>query len=297
MAVQNELWLKAAQENLYEALGKITPGATDDSDYLNAITVNIPNAGTPAGILKNPARPLTVAERTDNVHTYNIDEWVIAPRVSPFADSNNLTYNKLQSLMNDVLGSLPERVMRELLINWYTDATYKVATTGSNYAAHAPNATGNRKGLTLAELMSAARALDLQKLPENDRFLFVDTAMFYQLLDVIGITAYRDAALLNQSTLDLPKVAGFQIIPVTQAVYLTSADVARAFGATGATTDNAAALAVHKSAISFAVGEIKLFNNNNDAIFAGDIISGAVMAGGKYRRSDKKGVVPIVQAT
>jgi hypothetical protein len=297
MAVQNELWLKAAQENLYEALSKITPGATDDSDFLNALTVNIPNAGAPASVLKNPARPLTVDERTDNVHNYNIDEWVIAPRLSPFKDNTQLSYPKLQSLINDVLGGLPERVMRELLINWYTDNTYKVTTTGANYAGHAPAATGNRKGLTLAELMAAARALDNQKLPSGDRYLFVDTAMFYQLLDVIGITAYRDAALLNQSTLDLPKVAGFQIIPVTAVAYVSSTDVIRPFGHAGAASDNAVALAVHKSAVSFAVGDIKIFQTANDPIFAGDVVSGAIMAGGKYRRSDKKGVVPIIQAT
>lgn len=296
MAIQQELWLKVVQENLFEGLDKIAAGATNDSDYLNAITVHIPNAGAPATVLKNPARPLTATERADNVHTYNIDEWVMAPRLVKFADVQNLSYNKLQSIINDIMGGLPERIIREILINWYTDGSYKVTTTGSNYVAHATAATGYRKGFTLADLMLAARGLDLQKVPESDRYLYVDTQMFYQLLDVIGITAYRDAALLNQSTLELPKVAGFQIIPVTQVVYLAANDALRPFSHAGAATDNAAALAVHKSAISYAIGDINVFNNAKDAIYAGDVVSGAITAGGHYRRSDKKGVVPIIQA-
>ena len=79
-------------------------------------------------------------------------------------------------------------------------------------------------------------------------------------------------------------------------MYLTTAGVANAYGATGATTDDAAALAVHKSALSWALGDTKVFNNDSDAIYAGDIVSAAMMAGGNSRRYDKKGVVPIIQA-
>ena len=297
MAIQRELWVQAINENLFSSLDKIKAAATDDSQYLEAITVHVPTAGTAGTIIKNPSRPLAVAERTDSDLTYNIDEWVMPSRLVAFGSKNNIPYDQLQSLVNDIMGGIGSRVQRELLINWFTDGTYDIPTTGSAYAAHAPSATSTRKGLTFADVLTAAKGLDNMNIGDNDRFLLVDNTMFYQLLDEIGITAYRDAAVMDAAAGKLPKLAGFQIIPVPHVLYVTSANVANAYGAAGATTDNAVALAVHKSALSFAVGDIKVFNNNDDAIYAGDIVSGAVMAGGKYRRYDKLGVIPIIQAS
>jgi hypothetical protein len=45
-----------------------------------------------------------------------------------------------------------------------------------------------------------------------------------------------------------------------------------------------------------AVGSVKIFSNADDATYVGDVVSGAIYAGGSYRRYDKKGVVPIIQA-
>ena len=297
MAIERELWIQAINENLFSSLDAIKAGATDDSSYLNAKTVHVPDAGTSGTVLKNPSRPLTVAERTDNDLSYDIDEWVMPSRLVPFADKTHLSYDKLQSLVNDVMGGIGNRVQREILKNWYTATTYAVNTTGSSYTAHAPDATGNRKGLTFGDLLDASRVLDNQNFPDNDRYLLVDNTMFYQLMDEVGITTYRDAAVMDATNGKLPKLAGFQIIHVPHIVYLTTGGVAREYGATGTTTDDAAALAVHKSALSWAVGDIKVFTNADDAIYAGDIVSGAVMAGGKYRRYSTKGVVPIIQAT
>ena len=297
MAIEKELWIQAINENLFSSLDAIKGAATDDSTYLDAKTVHVPDAGSSGTILKNPSRPLTVAERTDNDLSYDIDEWVMPSRLVPFADNTHLSYDKLQSLVNDIMGGIGSRVQRELLINWYTDTTYSVSTTGSSYTAHAPDATGNRKGLTFGDLLDAAKVLDNQNYPDSDRYLLVDNTMFYQLMDEVGITTYRDAAVMDAQNGTLPKLAGFNIIHVPHIVYLTTGGVARAYGATGTTTDDAAALAVHKSALSWAVGDIKVFTNADDAIYAGDIVSGAVMAGGKYRKYSKKGVVPIIQTT
>lgn len=296
MAITRELWISAIEDNLYASLNKVLPAAIDDSSYLHAKTVHIPNAGTGGTVLKNPSRPLTVGERTDIDHTYDIDEWVMPPSLVKFAEMSQLSYDKLQSLVNDIMGGIGESILRGLLVNWYTDATYRVQTSGSNYTGHAPGATGNRKGLVLADLMAAAKALDAMNFPTGDRFLIVDTTMLYQLIETINITAYRDAALINASTLDLPPVAGFKVLSFPHVAYVTSANVIRAVGHAGAATDNAVALAVHKSALSFAVGDINVFTSAGDAIYAGDVVSGAALAGGKYRRADKKGVIPIIQA-
>lgn len=83
-------------------------------------------------------------------------------------------------------------------------------------------------------------------------------------------------------------LAGFSIIEVPAVAYVDSSNAVRAYGATGATTDAAVALAVHKSAISYSMGDINIFNSDKDAIYLGDIVSGAIWAGANYRRYSKK---------
>lgn len=298
MAVDQELWIKTINENIFTSLDLIKVASTDDGNYLNAKTVHVPQAGAAGTVLKNPARPLVIDQRSDVVLSYDIDEWVMPAKLVTLGEQNSLTYNKLQSIVADHIGGIGERIMREFLINWYPGNTYSVDTTGSNYVAHAPGATGNRKGLVLANLLLAAKKLDDQGYPMNDRYLMVDSTMLFQLLDVLGITTYRDSVLLNASTMDLPPVAGFKIISLPHVAYaVVSTDVVRPYGDAGGTTDQAIAIAAHKSALSFAVGNTEVFNNDRDAIYAGDIVSAAAMAGAKYRRYDKKGVVPIIQAT
>jgi hypothetical protein len=296
-SVQQSLWVQAINENLFEALAKIMPASTNDSQYRNAKTIYVPQAGNPGTVLKDPARPLTVTTRTDTYLSYLLNEWVMPPRVALFEDENALSYDKLKSLVADIIGGLPQRVFREILINWYPGNTYAIGTTGANAAAHAPAGTGNRKSMVFADALNASKALDNMEYPDSDRYLICDRTMGYQLLTDLGIQAARGAELMNASSLTLPPVAGFNVIMVNRLAYVHTDGVVRPFGHAGATTDSAVALAVHKSALSWASGDVKLFYNQDDATMVGTVVSGALWAGGKYRREDKLGVVPIIQTT
>lgn len=295
--VKQELWSSIIEHNLYaDLISGVGVAATNDSENLNATKVYIPQAGTPGTILKDPARPLIVSERSDGVLSYDLNEWVIPPSLVTFANRNNLSYDKLASLLQDATWGLNERIVRELCINWYTDQN-KVVTTGDNYPRHAPGAdtAAVYKGLTLADINRAGATLDSMKYPSGDRYLIVDNIMFMQLVDTLGVQSARDAAIINQSTLTMPPISGFNIVRVSAVASAATGGAVRAFGHAGATTDKAIALAVHKSAISYAVGNVEINLDMNNAIYVGDIISGAIYAGGKYRRTDYKGVVPIIQ--
>ncbi len=297
MAVQQELWSSIISENLFDAISPILAAATDDGKEGNAKTIHVPAAGAAGTILTNPSRPLTAAARTDVDHSYDMTEFVMPPRWVTYADYLNLSYDKLKSLLNDISMGLPDRVMKEFTINWYPGAAGdSVTTSGGNAVAHATGATGTRKSLTYENLVAAAVALDKQGIPSSDRYLIVDATMFGQLVENLGITTYRDAAILNPSTMDLPPVAGFKVIKVHQVAYAaTSTYAVRAYGHGGATTDHALALACHKSALSYGYKGAEVFVDLKSAIYAGDVVSGAVYAGAKYRRSDRKGVVTIRQ--
>ena len=71
---------------------------------------------------------------------------------------------------------------------------------------------------------------------------------------------------------------------------------AKEVGETPKAADNAAALAWHKNSLSRALGEVKMYGNEGDPTYYGDIYSFEARAGGSPIRHDKKGVAVIVQS-
>lgn len=296
-AVLQQVWQKEVENNLYPSFDKLKMICKDDSVYLNGTTVNIPNAGAAGTIEKNPSYPLTVEERTDTTVSYNIDKFAFRPTRVDSLTKVQSSYDMMKSVLEDVTMGVPQRALKELVINWYTDGTYKVNTTGSNYTGHAPGATGNRKGLTSADVVLAKKAI-VKHGYESDLGLVVDYDMFYQLADSLGVQANRDFSYVYDAVSgEMQKIHGVSIVVVPSVCYVASNDAIRAYGNAGATSDNAVALLVHKSAVSLAIGGIELFLDERNPIYQADLISGGLLAGGKYRRTDKKGVVPIIQAT
>lgn len=299
MAIQQDLWLAEIQENLFKGLEAISIAATNDSAFVNGANVHIPNAGTPASVTKgNSTYPVAVAERTDNDLSYALTNYEIGPMRLGIADQIQLSYDKEKSLINDLMGGISERVARELMISWYhyTSGAY-VTTTGSNYTAHATSATGNRKGLTGADLRMAAGILDRQKMQMAERYLLVDSTMFWQLMDDLEYNADRVGVLGNGLQTAPGTPYGFTVIQMPTVVTATTAGVVNAYGAAGATTDKAVALAIQKSAASWALTDVEMIDGlDRDPAYFGKLISATMYGGGSYRRYDKAGVVPIIQA-
>ena len=173
-------------------------------------------------------------------------------------------------------------------------ATKYVTTTGSAYVAHAPGATGNRKGLTGADLRAAAGILDKQKVPIAERYLVVDSIMFWQLVDDLSYNAERVDVINGLPSITTP-LYGFTVVSVPQVVYFTNNGVIRDYGNAGTTIDSAAALAIQKSCAGFGMSEVATFVKEDDPTYQADIISGWVLHGAKYLRTGKEGIVPIIQ--
>ena len=66
-------------------------------------------------------------------------------------------------------------------------------------------------------------------------------------------------------------------------------------GAALQATDNLASLCWQKNSVAKAKGDIKPFQNVDDATYYGDILSALVKMGGRCRRADWKGIIAIVQ--
>lgn len=297
--VAQQQWINAIEENFFKGLEAIAIAGTDDKAYIQGEKVNIRNAGTPVDVTKgNRTYPVAIAQRSDDTLTYDLTNYEMGPLRIDSVDQVQTSPSLLNSNVADLLGNTSFRAARETMIGWYhyTSGKY-VETSGSSFAAHAPSATGNRKGLTGKDLLKAAGIMNADLVPTVERYALVDSVMFAQLIDDLGYNADR-LEVVNGLQMILPPVYGFKVIEMPQVVFAATAGTVRTVGdASATTTDKAVALCVQKRCVSHAWTETRV-KIDTDAVgyFAEALVEAWKYGGGKYRRVDKKGVVPILQA-
>lgn len=297
MALNVEIWKKDIVEGLF-ADNSFAANSVDDSAYVNAHTVHIPNAGAPSGVVKNRSElPASVSQRTDYDLSYNIAEFTTNPIRISNVEQVELSYNKRNSVLAMDRTALIEAVHEALIRDWATGITNKIVTTGDSVAPTVASATGNRKAFTKADVLSAAYLFDSQNVPKEGRCMLCDAAMYYELL--ASLTESESNAFLASADAQkgiLGSLYGFIFYNRSSALRCTAAGALAAADSTTA-TDGAGCLAWQKDCVSRALGEVKMFAENGSPTYYGDIFSFLVRAGGKYRRYDKKGVAIIYQGT
>jgi len=163
--------------------------------------------------------------------------------------------------------------------------------------SHLPSATGNRFAFVKGDLKAAGSLMNKAKISKKDRYALFDSEMISQLQDDPDLIK-RDGVNggeLNLKEGFLMKLYGFNIMERAEVLRFTNAatPVVVDPGAAGAATHNAGVLCWQKNAVEKAMGEVKFFENVDDATYQGDVYSALLRVGGRIRRA--AGVVAIVQ--
>jgi P22 coat protein - gene protein 5. len=299
MAVQKEIWMSTIVEGLFADDSFLSKAINADLFVNQGRTVHIPNAGAPSGVSKNRNTfPATVTTRTDLDLTFDLDEFTTNPIRIPHADTVELSYDKRQSVIGQDKANLANKVAESFLFKWSpTVTTNIIPTTGDAIAAHTPSATGDRKAFTKKDVNQAMLRFNRDNIPQSERYLLLDADMHSQLLD--SMTEKEADAFFSLADLKngvIGKLYSFNIMMRSQSLRYTGAGAVKDWSTGGAATDNAGALAWHKNSLCRALGEVVMFDKENDPTYYGDIYSFLVRAGGRPMRSDVKGLLAIVQA-
>jgi len=271
--------------------------AYNDSQYvLQGRIVHIPQPGSKPAVVKNRSTfPATAVRRTDTDITYSLDEYTTDPTHIPNIDAIHLSYSKQDSVLGEHMAVLNETVADDMLIKWAGNAT-AVATTGTAVSPISGQ-TGNRKGFDHKDLKKLMIIMNANNVPKNDRYVLIDDNMFEFFYDSLSDNQQKDfSRYIDAENGIVGKLHGFNIMTRSSVVALTSGDAVKALGAALAATDNLASMAWQKDSVAFAIGDTKLYQNTNDALYYGDVHSTLVMAGGRVRRGDALGVYLIKQA-
>lgn len=300
MALNREVWIKDIQENFFPD-NSFAAKSVDDSAYVKDHSVHVPNAGAPSNVVINRSqKPASVTSRNDNDLVYDIDELTTDPIYIPNIDTVELSYDKRQSVISNDREQLQTEAAQNLLYRWGATPTV-VITTGVAKEAHtSTTATGYRKGIVKADIQKINTQFNIDNVPQDGRYILLDAVMYNQLLD--DLTDKELSAFLNSANAQkgiLGQLYSFNFMmrsSVLRTKITNSKPVVLPWSSNAVATECAAGLAWQEKCVSRAIGDIKMFDKENDPTYYGDIYSFLVRAGGSPRRYDKKGVTLIVQA-
>jgi hypothetical protein len=298
MLITKEIWVNDITDNLFKNNQFLQYAINHDMYVLAGKIVHIPQAGLPSNVVKNRSSlPASVTKRTDTELIYNLEEYTSDPRVIVNAEEVELSYHKRADVIGEDQRAISETVADNMLLAW-APATGAIRTSGAATAVRMAGQTGTRLAFTEGDLRKAMTLFNAQNIPQEERYCLVDAYMYDDLIASLTITANRDfSKSYNQEKGILGQIHGFNIMMRSNVlVYNAGATAANAYGAAVGVTDNCAALCWSKYSVCRALGETKMYDQNDAPQYYGSIYSFLLRMGGRIYRADSKGVVAIVQA-
>lgn len=270
MGLIKELWANQLTENLFADNTFITR-SQNHSSFVDGCKVHVPNAGAKPTITKNGTTfPVTASPRTDVDVDYTIDTYRTEPIYVQNAEQIQLNYDKINSVLSNAKEALQEEISLSILSNWIAKAT------GTNNKTIAAN-------FSRASLLAIKLAFDNADIPQEGRCIILTPTAYSELFtELQSAEQYAFSASANAARGIIGSLFGFD-------VYMRSK-------VDNAASSKVSAFAWHQNCVSRAMGNTQIFQNQQDALFFGDVISAEVLAGGTAIRNDKAGIFKVTTA-
>jgi hypothetical protein len=303
--VAKEMWVDYIIKRFWKDNAFLKYVYSDDQYVYGGAVVHVPQQGTKPVVVKNRASfPAVAVRRTDTDIFYGLDTYTTDPSHVTNAESIDVSYNKMDDIYGDHMAAISEAVSDDMLYKYLFGAqvrhTAGLLTTGGSAQTTAATAnataTGNRILTTHRDVRAINLLMNTQNVPKAERYALVDENMADQIFESLSdnqsrqFTEYADA-----TTGILGKLYNFNIMTRSSVATADNSDVIKAIGAAGATTDSAVSLFWEKNSIARALGTVKVYDDTDNPLYYGDIMSMELRAGGRRRRADNLGVIALVQ--
>lgn len=304
--VATEVWVDYIMKRFWKDNSFLKSVYSDDAYVVKGKTVHIPQPGSLPTVTKNPSSfPLSATQRTDTEISYDLDFYVSAPCFITSAEEQEVSYDKMNSIIGDHVGAINQRAADELLITWSDGlpGANVIYTSGASTATLITGQTGTRKAMTYTDVKAADTAMNNADVPQEGRSLILTANALQELTD--SMTEQAAAAFrgyYDPTTGRIGRLFSFDVYyrssTAVAAAALSGGNLAvNAYGTATGATDLAICIAYHRDSLARAMGEIKFYEQVNAPQYAGDVYNASIRFGGRRRRSDDAGVIVIAQGT
>lgn len=302
MSLNKEVWLHTIVENFYPD-NSFASKSVDDSTFVDHNKVHIPNAGSPSNVETNRTKkPATVSQRGDNELVYEMDELTTDPIYIPNVDTVELSYDKRNSILANDRDHLQDSAHQNLLNRWgkgVKKANILLTTGARQRDPHTSDtATGKRLSICKNDVLKLMTAFDADNVPAIGRYLLLDAYMYADLLSDLS----ESDKWMFQNSADVQKgilgnLYGFDIMKRSRVLRLNASKEILGWDEESVAGEMSASLAWHDKSVSRAMGEVKMFDSQDNPLYYGDIYSFLMRTGGSARRYDGKGLYLLGEAT
>ena len=262
MALQKEIWLDHLVKNLFPDNSFLARSFNADGFVRAGKVVHIPNAGAKQTAQVGPiSRPQVATEMTDTELTFNIQEFYTKPIYIQNADKYELSYDKREAVLSATESALYDKVATEILKAWIPSNTERKL-----------NLAGDT--LTRKDVLKAQTKLNAEDIPQEGRTLLLSAVTYEQLLsDLTEAQVNAFLASANAAKGTLGNLYGFDVM------------MRSTLGG------GILAFAWHEGYVCRALGDHEMFEQQNDPLYYGDVLSFIIRAGGSKMHKDGLGLI------
>lgn len=302
MGIKKEVWARDIKEKLFPSNAFMSQ-AMDDSIYVDNNIVHLNNAGDlPVVDIDRDTFPAPINKLSDSEINYALKKFTTRPTHIEDIDEIEVAYNKRQSVLKRHSDQLNTTIANWMAYAWAaTQGANIIRTTGDSRAVVVPGATGNRKELKIDDIFKAKGILDDMDVPEEGRVMLIPSYMYNDLLENEKATLLRmdfsGEARITSGELDM--ILGFKMYKRGKKNVVTYTNAAtpvlRAPDAAPLATANAGVLIWHPDFVRRALGNVKVYADEDKPEYYGSIFSAMARANGRKAYADETGVVAIVE--
>ncbi len=301
--LQKEEFLSTIQENLFESVAYLQNSTSHDA-FVDNDVVNIPQAGgLPTVVKDRDVLPAPVSKRTDSNKSYTLSQYTTDAIVVQSLEELQTNYAKRESVLSDHRSALADEIAKDCLYNWAVatsaDSSRIIRTSGATTGIAPDGTAASRKIMTKEDVAKIARQMDKDNMPMSERYLLLPVDMYYDLFDDAELLRkdFMNQAALPTGVIDRLFNFNIMLAPANLPLFdNTATPVIKAVGSAVAGSDNFAGLAWHRSAVCKAMGAIDVRLDADNPVYYGDVMTAEAMHGSTTMRSDKKGIISLVQS-
>lgn len=299
MAIFTEIWAADIKEKLFPSNTFLGQCIREDVLVKNNRVHHSESGDLPEVTIGQTLLPAAITKRTDIDLSYDVLPFRSKPERIERVEEIETNYSIRQLTLRNHVNQINRKMADFFPYAWAPNITANIKeTTGNARIGSAPGATGQRKALKKEDILEVKLQMDSNDVPLVNRFILMPPQMLTDLLKDPQVLSKDYVETPNLVTGSVGRLYGFEIY-VRSLVGRYGADStdAKAVDATNEATDEAFALVWQKEQVRAALGDIKIFANENEPTLYGSYFSTESRAGGNRSFTDFTGVYSIREVT